>query len=166
MTPAPRLRPTLPADTSHLVNLAAATGVFKPFEVVALQEVLDDYHAANHGYGHRAVTSIDGAGAATGFAYYAPAAMTDRTWELWWIAVSPPCQGRGVGRHLLDWVEGDVRAATGRLLLIETSSTPAYQPTREFYRKHGYAEAATVADFYADGDGKVIFAKRIGPMAA
>lgn len=166
MPPAPTLRPTTPADTSSLVALAAATGVFKPFEIVALEEVLDDYHAANHGYGHRAVTAVDAAGAAAGFAYYAPAAMTDRTWELWWIAVAPACQGQGVGRHLLDRVESDVRAAAGRLLLIETSTTPAYQPTRGFYLKHGYMEAATVADFYADGDGKVIFARRIGPMGA
>jgi ribosomal protein S18 acetylase RimI-like enzyme len=154
------LRPATPADTVALVPLADATGVFKPHEIEALQEVLDDYHAVNHTYGHRAgVWEEDGH--PLGFVYFAPTAMTDRTWELWWIAVSTDRQGRGLGGRLLAFVEGQVREAGGRLLLIETSSTPAYHPTRGFYLKHGYVEAARIPDFYADGDDKVIFSKRM-----
>lgn len=152
------LRPAAPADTPTLVELARATQVFKPHELVALQEVLDDYHAGNHEFGHRAAVWQDDA--VRGFVYYAPTAMTDRTWELWWIAVDPACQGRGLGGTLLKAVEDAVRAENGRILLIETSSTPPYHPTRGFYLKHGYTVAAEIADFYADGDGKVIFSKR------
>jgi ribosomal protein S18 acetylase RimI-like enzyme len=153
-------RPALPADTFALQTLAAGTGVFKPHEIDALGEVLDDYHAVNHGFGHLArVWDIDGTPA--GFVYLAPTAMTDRTWELWWIAVDVRRQGRGLGAEMLRAVEGLVADASGRLLLIETSSTAIYQPTRQFYRKHGYADVATIPDFYADGDGKVIFHKRI-----
>ena len=47
-------------------------------------------------------------------------------------------------------------------MLIETSSLPHYEPTCAFYRKHGYTLAARVADFYADGDDKLIFSKRLG----
>ncbi len=154
------LRPTAPADSPALVAVAAGTGVFKPHELVALREVLDDFHATNHAYGHRAST-WDEAGEAIGFVYLAPTAMTDRTWELWWIAVEAARHGQGLGSKMLVAVEDTVRADGGRLLLIETSSTPAYQPTRQFYLKHGYTEAAHVPDFYADGDGKVIFSKRI-----
>jgi ribosomal protein S18 acetylase RimI-like enzyme len=153
------LRPTAPADTPALVALADATGVFKPHEMVALREVLDDYHAANREFGHVARTWDDGV--PLGFVYYAPTAMTDRTWELWWIAVGKWRQGRGIGRGMLAEVEADVRASGGRLLLIETSSTPAYEPTRQFYLRHGYAVAARIPDFYADGDDKVIFSKRV-----
>jgi ribosomal protein S18 acetylase RimI-like enzyme len=154
------LRPADPADSPALVAIAAGTGVFKPHELVALQEVLDDYHAANREYGHQAHVWVEG-GRPAGFVYLAPTAMTDRTWELWWIAVDVALHGRGLGTKLLLAVEDAVRAAGGRLLLIETSSTPAYDPTRRFYRKHGYAEAAYIPDFYADGDGKVIFSKRV-----
>lgn len=154
------LRPTTPDDTPTLVALAAGTGVFKPHEIDALQEVLDDYHAVNHTFGHVARTWNDPDGTA-GFVYYAPTAMTDRTWELWWIAVDQRRHGRGTGGRMLAEVEQDVRHLGGRLLLIETSSTPAYVPTRGFYLKHGYVEAARIPDFYADGDDKVIFAKRI-----
>lgn len=154
------LRPTVPADSPSLIEIAAGTGVFKPHELVALQEVLDDYHAANREYGHQAHTWEEG-GTPVGFVYLAPTAMTDRTWELWWIAVDVRRQGQGLGSKLLTAVEEAVQAASGRLLLIETSSTPVYQPTRRFYLRHGYTEAAVIPDFYADGDGKVIFSKRM-----
>ena len=104
------LRPTTPADTPALVALAAATGVFKPIEIDALHEVLDDYHAANHGYGHQSLTWDEG-GAAAGFVYFAPTAMTDRTWEVWWIAVAPGRQGTGVGGRMMAFVERAVRDA-------------------------------------------------------
>ena len=50
------IRPTRPDDTPALVALTERTGVFKPHELVALREVLDDYHAVHHREGHRAST--------------------------------------------------------------------------------------------------------------
>src|SRR3954451_3399526 len=116
------LRPTTPADTDTLVELTAGTGFFKPMELDALREVLDDYHAANRDLGHRSFVWEE-AGRTLGYVYHAPAAMTDRTWYLYWIAVAKDQQGRGLGRRLLEFVEQDVREQAGRLLLIETSST-------------------------------------------
>ena len=147
-----------------LVDLARATGVFKPLEIVALREVLDDYHAREHRHGHRAVTLvIDGRPA--GFAYYAPSAMSERGWYLWWIAVDPPHQARGRGGALLRHAEDEVRAAGARVLWIETSSQPRYEPTRRFYLRHGYEVAGVVRDLYADGDDQVVFARRFAPRA-
>jgi GNAT superfamily N-acetyltransferase len=154
------IRPTVPQDTPALVALTKATGVFKHLEIEALQEVLDDYHEFNHSEGHRAVT-YEQEGQPIGFAYYAPAAMTDRTWYLYWIAVTKDIQARGVGGKLLRHVEEDVRKAQGRILLIETSSLPHYGLTRKFYLKHGYEQEAVLRDFYADGDDMVIFRKRL-----
>jgi ribosomal protein S18 acetylase RimI-like enzyme len=157
------IRPTTPADTPELLTLTAATGFFKPHDVEILQEVLDDYHASNREEGHRAVTSERG-GQVVGFAYYAPTPMTAGTWTLWWIAVSKTSQSRGLGGELLHYVEEDVRGQGGRLLLIETSSVAMYEPTRKFYGKHGYEQEAVVRDYYADGDGLVIYRKRLsGP---
>ena len=154
-------RPTAPADTSQLLALTAATGFFKPHEVETLDEVLADYFKeARDDYGHLAFTWEED-GAPIGFAYYAPTEMTDRTWELWWIVVDPSRQGRGLGRQMLQFVEDDIRRRDGRILLIETSSTAHYEPTRRFYLKNDYALAARIADFYADADDKVIFSKRL-----
>jgi len=143
-----------------LVPLAEQTGVFKPLEIQALREVLDDYYAANRAGGHRCVT-LEDEGRVLGFAYYAPEAMTDRSWSLWWIAVLPGQQGRGLGRELLRYVEEDARATGARVLFIDTSSLPHYEPTRRFYLKHGYEITGVLSDFYADGDDKVIFRKRL-----
>src|SRR4051812_867119 len=62
--PAPRprsargmIRPTEPDDPPALVEIARGTAVFKPAELVALREVLDDYHAGEASRGHRAATS-------------------------------------------------------------------------------------------------------------
>jgi ribosomal protein S18 acetylase RimI-like enzyme len=154
------IRPTVPADTPTLLQIAEGTGVFKPHEIVALREVLDDYHEANHADGHRSVT-YEQDGQIIGFAYYAPAAMTDRTWYLYWIAVSRQIQARGVGGGLLHFVEEDIRKQQGRVLFLETSSLPHYELTRKFYLKHGYEMMAVLRDYYSDGDDMVVFRKRL-----
>lgn len=152
------IRPTLPADDSALLAVARNTGVFKPLEIDALKEVLTDYHALNHVHGHRSAT-FEQAGQILGVAYFAPAAMTDRTWYLYWIAVDKQTQARGIGGELLKYVEQEIRASQGRMLLIETSSLEHYELTRRFYLKHQYQQAAVVPDYYADGDHMVVFRK-------
>jgi len=155
------IRPSIPVDTPVLISVAAETAMFKPHEIQALQEVLDDYHADNHALGHQCVT-YEEEGRALGFAYYAPASMTDRTWYLYWIAVSKELQARGIGGSLLRFVENDIRHVhQGRIFLIETSSLPHYELTRRFYLKHGYDQLAVLTDYYADGDDMVVFRKRL-----
>jgi GNAT superfamily N-acetyltransferase len=155
------LRPSQPADSRALIALAEDTGVFKPIEIQALEEVLTDYHAREQANGHRCLTAWRGE-EPIGFVYWAPAAMTDRTWHLWWIAVRRDLQSRGAGTRLLAFCEAEARAAGGRLLLIETSSLPGYEPTRRFYQKHGYDTPFVIPDFYADGDDLLVFRKRLG----
>jgi ribosomal protein S18 acetylase RimI-like enzyme len=152
------IRPTTHEDTPALRAMTEGTGLFLPIDLAALDEVLDDYHGENAGQGHRCVT-YEQEGQAIGFAYYAPAPMTDRTWHLWWIVVSKQIQARGVGSRLLKYVEDGVRAEGGRLLIVETSGLPSYELTRRFYLKHGYEHAATLKDFYADGHDMVIYRK-------
>ena len=154
------IRPAVPADTPTLLALTQGTTVFKPHEIKALEEVLDDYYSEAHAHGHRCVT-YEQEGRVVGFAYYAPAAMTDRTWYLYWIAVAKDIHARGVGSRLLRHAEDEIRQAQGRLLLIETSSLPHYELTRRFYAKHGYERACIIADFYSDGDDLVLFRKRL-----
>lgn len=159
------VRPPAPADTPALVEIARGTGVFRPAELVALREVLDDYHACDEALGHRALVQTGGPPGddPAGFVYFAPSAMSERGWYLWWIAVDRQRQGQGLGSRLLLDAEAAVRESGARLLLIETSGLPRYAPTRGFYQAHGYQVAAIIPDFYADADDQVVFVKRFLP---
>jgi GNAT superfamily N-acetyltransferase len=152
------IRPTIPADTDDIVRLVEGTGVFKPHEIETLREVLDDFHEENHRHGHRSFTMMAD-DRIVGFAYHAPASMTDRTWYLYWIAVDQSHHGRGRGSTLLRAVEDDIKALGGRVLFIETSSLPHYDKTRRFYLKMGYDQDAVLRDYYAEGDSMVVFRK-------
>src|SRR5689334_14654744 len=102
------IRPIIPHETPALVEMARRTEAFKPIEIQALQEVLDDYHDHNAALGHRAV-AIERDGRVLGFAYFAEAAMTDRSWSLWWIVVERQSQAAGLGGEMLQYVEDAVR---------------------------------------------------------
>jgi ribosomal protein S18 acetylase RimI-like enzyme len=95
-----------------------------------------------------------------GYACYGPTPGTDRTFDLYWIAVAPALQGAGIGTLLLREVERRLTGQNARLLVIETSSRSEYAPTRGFYARCGYAMAARVREFYAPGDDRIILTKR------
>ncbi len=157
------IRPTVAAERPALVALGEATGIFRPHEAEGLLgSVLDALHAGELGEGHQAHAWAHGPDTPpAGWVYFAPTPNADGVWDPWWIGTDPTQQGRGIGGELLGFVEARAREAGGRLLLIETSSQPALDPTRRFYSVRGYAECGRVPDFYGEGDDKVIFAKRI-----
>ena len=100
-----------------------------------------------------------------GYACWGPTPATDRTWDLYWIAVDPALQGAGIGTILLEEVERRLVGQHARLLVVETSSRSDYAATRGFYGRRGYTEAARVRDFYAPGDDRIMFVKRFHPLA-
>ena len=156
-------RPTIPADTPALIAMTEGTGLFLPIDLAALDSVLKEYPKEAADQGHRCVT-FEQDGQPIGFVYFAPIAMTDRTWHLWWIVVSKQIQARGVGGQLLKYAEDAARAERGRLMMVETSGIPSYELTRRFYLKHGYEVASVLKDFYADGHDMVTFRKRLIPV--
>jgi ribosomal protein S18 acetylase RimI-like enzyme len=100
-----------------------------------------------------------------GYACYGATPATDRTYDLYWIAVDPAVQGTGAGTHLLTEIERRLEREDARLIVIETSSRAEYEATRRFYLARGYTEAARVGEFYAPGDDRVIYTKRLGARA-
>ncbi len=96
-----------------------------------------------------------------GFAIYGPTMGTDRTYDLYWIAVDRAAQGTGCGSVLLAEVERRLEALHARMLVIETSSRSDYTATRSFYLRRGYVEAARVREFYAPKDDRIILTKRL-----
>ena len=141
-------------------QLLHETGVFRDSEIAVALEVLDSYYAYPEG-DYTALGAFTRSGELLGYVCYGATPCTIGTWDLYWIAVSPGTQGRGVGSRLLQEVERRLALQDARLVIIETSSLPHYAPTRTFYERRGYQVVARVPDFYAQGDDRLIFAKRI-----
>ena len=143
----------------HAIN--ANTSVFSPEEVECVDELWEECQAQGpERSGYYFLVDRDG-DRVTGYSCYGPRALTDRTYDLYWIAVDPNVRGGGVGKRLLAATEEAVRSLGGRLLIVETSGLPEYEPTRGFYHATGYLLEGTLKDFYKDGDDLVIFTKRL-----
>jgi ribosomal protein S18 acetylase RimI-like enzyme len=80
---------------------------------------------------------------------------------LWWIVVRPDRHGRGIGKRLMAFMEEDATTAGGRVMFLETSSLPSYEPTRRFYLSLGYEVTGQIRDYYAEGDDMVFFRKSL-----
>jgi ribosomal protein S18 acetylase RimI-like enzyme len=128
--------------------------------VAVAEEVIDSYLNDPPGSGyHILVAEIDST--ITGYICYGPTPLTEGTWDIYWEAVAQEKQGQGIGSALMRSAEREIVRAKGRLAIIETSSTPAYEKTRHFHISQGYEVVARIPDFYAPGDDKLILQKRL-----
>ena len=156
------IRPLEARDKAAVMALIEATGFFRPEEAAVAEELIDVYLTVPGQKDYRVVVIEDGEGRVAGYLTYGPTPMAVGVFDLYWMAVDPRAQGRGYGRRLVEWLEEQARAAAARLIIIETSSTPKYEPTRRFYLGLRYSEVARIPDYYQDGDDRVIYTKRIG----
>jgi GNAT superfamily N-acetyltransferase len=145
-------------DLGRVREMVDATGFFNAEEAAVAVELVDDRLARGPASDYRFVFAEEGE-RTVGYACFGPIPLTAASWDLYWIVVDPAAQGRGAGRALLAEAERRVALAGGRRIYVETSSRPGYEPTRRFYERCGYGVAATLEDFYAPGDGKVLYLK-------
>jgi ribosomal protein S18 acetylase RimI-like enzyme len=150
----------LPSDRHEVRALVEATGFFRPNEVDVAEELVREHLARGEASGYYfAFTERDGRLA--GYVCYGPIAVTEGSWDLYWIVVHPDFQRQRLGQALLEEAERLIAAARGRQIYIETSSQPLYRPTQAFYLRCGYQLEATLRDFYAVGDDKLVFVKKL-----
>lgn len=149
-----------PDDGPQLVAVTADVGVFTPEEVATVDELWNDFLRQGEASGYHFVVYRDGE-RVLGYACYGPRALTEGTFDLYWIVVSKAAQGRGIARALMAQVETEIRRLGGRLMVIETSGTPEYEPARRLYAACGCAAEAVIRDFYRPGDDLVIFTKHL-----
>jgi ribosomal protein S18 acetylase RimI-like enzyme len=142
----------------RLREILDATAVFRPDEVQVALELFDDAISGDYeflgGFDQDDLVAYACFGATPG---------TDRTFDLYWIAVHPNAQRHGGGSRLLAAVEQQLRDRGARLLVVETSSRPEYDATRRFYLARDYQEVARMRDYYALGDDRVIYTKALSP---
>ena len=148
------------ADLQRVREIVEATGFFDAEEVAIAVELLDDRLGRGAASDYRFLFA-ESAGGIVGYACYGKIALTRSSWDLYWIVVDPAAQHGGVGKALLAESERRIALGGGDRVYVETSSRPQYQPTRAFYERCGYRVEAHLEDFYAPGDGKLIFVRTL-----
>lgn len=159
------ITPVQPADHQALLAIAVSTGLFDAAEAEALLggvlRSLPPQQPPVPGSPHAACCRLQGE--PVGWCYLAPDDHAAGVWNLWWIGVSPAQQGRGAAGRLLRHAEAWARQAGARLLIVETSAADALARARRFYAGQGYQLCGSVPDFYAEGEAKQVFARRLLP---
>jgi ribosomal protein S18 acetylase RimI-like enzyme len=157
-----------PHDRARVAELLVSTKVFSRDEIAVALQLFDASIADGSlaGADDAKVRDYEFAGAfdgdrLIGYSCVGPTPATEGTFDLYWLAVDPAAQGKGVGRALVREVERDLRSRGARLLLVETSSRPDYENTRAFYARCGYIEAARIKDFYAPADDRIMLTTRL-----
>lgn len=151
-----------PEDREAVGRLIRATRFFSEEEIGIAVELVEERLAKGDASGYFFLFAEE-ENRLLGYACFGPIPGTVHSFDLYWIAVDPGEQGRGVGRKLMATSETLIAQRGGRQVYADTSSRPQYEPTRTFYLSCGYLQEAFLADFYATGDGKVIFVK---PLSA
>ncbi len=155
------IRPLQRSDVGPLRRILEATRVFRPEEIDVAQELME--HALDNPgqQDYEIYSDVDEEERVVGYYCLGPTPMTAGTYDLYWIASDPACHGQGVGTRLLRHCEDRVLQKGGRIIVVETSSQPAYGPTRRFYLRRGYTEEARIREYYKTGDDLVIYTKHV-----
>lgn len=148
------------SDVRPVRELVAATGVFSAAEVAIAGELVEERVAKGRISGYEFVL-LERGRQLMGYACFGSVPGAEGSFDLYWIAVRPDAQGQGLGMRILTRTESAMRRLECRRIYVDTSGRPEYAPTRRFYERAGYREAARLVDFYRPGDDKVIFEKRL-----
>lgn len=149
-----------PEDADTVRRLARATRFFSAPEVAVAVELVEEHRLKGMASGYEFVFADCGS-RVIAYTCFGPIPCAQGSYDLYWIVVDPACQGQGIGRALLERSELLMHEQGGRCVYIETSARAQYVSTQAFYRRCGYHQAALLDDFYAPGDGKIIYRKAL-----
>lgn len=96
-----------------------------------------------------------------GVAYCAPEVMADGVWNLLMLWTRADCRGTGIGGALVRRIEEELSRRQTRLLLVETSGVADFEEARAFYTRQGFTLEARIRDYYAPGEDKLIYVKKL-----
>jgi ribosomal protein S18 acetylase RimI-like enzyme len=156
-----RLGRLQPRDRSRLAELLVATGAFHADEVEIALALFDLSHGPTRSDDDYEFLGAFDDERLIGYACFGATPATEGTYDLYWLALDPAAQGRGIGRALVRAVEAKLAGREARLLVVETSSRADYAKTRLFYAHSGYVEAARVRDYYAPADDRIVLTTRL-----
>jgi acetoin utilization deacetylase AcuC-like enzyme/GNAT superfamily N-acetyltransferase len=146
------------ADPERIRHLVTITGFFNPQEIEVAAELVQTRLDKGEAGGYFFLLA-EQYGRLVGYTCYGPIACTQSSFDLFWIAVHPDFQRRGLGRRLIKDSETLIAKAGGQRIYVDTSQRTEYASTRAFYESCGYRQEGVLHDFYAPGDGKMIYCK-------
>ncbi|MBN1614156.1 MAG: GNAT family N-acetyltransferase [Deltaproteobacteria bacterium] len=146
------------SDRDDVREIVHSTGFFTPEEVDIALELVDETLARGRQSGYSFLFA-EQAGRVLGYTCFGPIIGTAGSYDLYWIAVHGLYHRKGVGRLILGRSETLMAQEGCRRVYVETSSRSKYAPTRSFYERCGYDRVASLKDFYAPGDDKIVYCK-------
>lgn len=153
------------SDVETVRNLTSATAFFTQDEISVAVELVEERLAKGLRSGYHFLFA-EHSGQVLGYTCFGPIPCTLSSFDIYWIAVLPAMQSRGVGRELLQRTEQKIADLGGTRIYVETSARSQYQPTLRFYQRQGYSQAALLKDFYGPGDHKAVYLKILAPKGA
>ena len=148
------------ADVEAVRRITSGTGFFRPDEVDVAVELIQERLAKGLDSGYH-FWFADSGSKTVGYVCYGPIPCTIDSFDLYWIVVDREGQGHGLGGELAALTERSAKAMGGRRIYVETAGKALYLPTRTFYEKIGYFQAAELPDFYEPGDSKIVYQKNL-----
>ncbi len=148
------------SDIQDIQKLIAETGFFRQDEVDIAVELIreglekgpdSDYRFLMANADHRLA----------GYTCFGLIPCSLVSWDLYWIVIGKQYQSIGLGSLLLQLTETEIRKSGGWNIIAETSGKTLYAPTRHFYAKNNYLLKGQYEDFYAEGDDKLVYMKRL-----
>ncbi len=146
------------SDPASVCALVREAGVFNEEEIQIAGELVMDRVTRGEASEYHFIFA-EAEGELIAYTCYGRICFTDERYDLYWIAVSPRFQGQGIAAEIMERTEQAARALGCKHLYAETSSREVYAPARKFYLRQGFAQVASLKDFYRDGDDKVLFRK-------
>jgi ribosomal protein S18 acetylase RimI-like enzyme len=155
------IRPLKGKDKATLLSILIRCRAFTSQEIDVAMELVDIALKEKNQKDYAIHCLINDQDHPLGYLCFGPVPMTQGTFDLYWIAVDPESQREGVGSKLIDFLDGVVEEMQGRMILADTSTVPQYKKTRSFYLKKGFQEVARIPDYYAPGNDRVSFCKKL-----
>ena len=151
------------ADVANVRRIVESSGFFSGEEVNIAVQLVEERLRRGGQSGYHFLFAEQG-GRVVGYTCFGLISGTQRSYEVYWIAVHDTFRGKGIGKELLSRTEREIATRGGRRVYVDTSSRSTYEPTRCFYRRRGYRQEAFLKDFYSPGDAKLIYVKELTPV--
>lgn len=148
------------SDINRVRQIVESTKFFYDHEIEIAVELVAERLSVGESSGYYFVfAEVDGVTAA--YSCYGPITMSKTSFDLYWIATHNDYRGKGIGRKLIDETSKQAREMGCKVMIAETSGLEHYTPTRAFYMNNNFVLEARLKDFYAEGDDKLFYTKRI-----